>query len=497
MLALSLIVFISFSLARLLALSLPRLVAPPPQRRLLLLLLQATPPPPPPLLGASSSSFPAAPPPPPSNAASSSSSSSRGTSSSSKQRRLLLLLFSAATPPPPLLGASSSSSQRQLLLLLFSARGTSSSSSQWHLLLLPASLASKVKESFGIGKEQASGPSRASADHVADEKGGSKASSTEDKHQHSGASDTAETLFGKFRSKVSSSNVSSVLNRFKEAKFVDMAKRGYEIVKDELNGSQSRKKHLGFDPSSIPRVERSATSDIAIVPTKQSPWSKKWEAFKMKMQGNPLFKRISGISEPVKIKGEEIIDDMKERWENSDSPIVHKIQDINENIFQETNAAASIKEIHARDPSFSLPDFVEEVQNAVKPVLNAYMKGDIETLKKYCANEVIERCKAERQAYQSHDIFFDNKILHISDVQVVETKLIGESPVIIVRFQTQQIYCVRDKNGAITDGSQDTIQTVIYGWAMQPWDPEELPEGALFPIWRVREIQQFRMLSLI
>ncbi|XP_004289941.1 PREDICTED: mitochondrial import inner membrane translocase subunit TIM44-2 [Fragaria vesca subsp. vesca] len=355
----------------------------------------------------------------------------------------------------------------------------------------------EVKESFGIGKEQASGPSRASADHVADEKGGSKASSTEDKHQHSGASDTAETLFGKFRSKVSSSNVSSVLNRFKEAKFVDMAKRGYEIVKDELNGSQSRKKHLGFDPSSIPRVERSATSDIAIVPTKQSPWSKKWEAFKMKMQGNPLFKHISGISEPVKIKGEEIIDDMKERWENSDSPIVHKIQDINESIFQETNAAASIKEIHARDPSFSLPDFVEEVQNAVKPVLNAYMKGDIETLKKYCANEVIERCKAERQAYQSHDIFFDNKILHISDVQVVETKLIGESPVIIVRFQTQQIYCVRDKNGAITDGSQDTIQTVIYGWAMQPWDPEELPEGALFPIWRVREIQQFRMLSLI
>ncbi|KAL6214557.1 hypothetical protein ACLB2K_013989 [Fragaria x ananassa] len=355
----------------------------------------------------------------------------------------------------------------------------------------------QVKESFGIGKEQASGPSRASADHVADEKDGSKASSTEDKHQHSGASDTAETLFGKFRLKVPSSNVSSVLNRFKEAKFVDMAKRGYEIVKDELNGSQSRKKHLGFDPSSIPRVERSATSDIAIVPTKQSPWSKKWEAFKMKMQGNPLFKRISGISEPVKIKGEEIIDDMKERWENSDSPIVHKIQDINESIFQETNAAASIKEIHARDPSFSLPDFVEEVQNAVKPVLNAYMKADIETLKKYCANEVIERCKAERQAYQSHDIFFDNKILHISDVQVVETKLIGDSPVIIVRFQTQQIYCVRDKNGAITDGSQDTIQTVIYGWAMQPWDPEELPEGALFPIWRVREMQQFRMLSLI
>ncbi|PRQ25850.1 putative NTF2-like domain-containing protein [Rosa chinensis] len=355
----------------------------------------------------------------------------------------------------------------------------------------------EVKGSFGIGKEQASGPSGASADHVADEKDGSKASSTEDKHQHSGSSDTAETLFGKFRSRVSSSNVSSVFHRFKEAKFVDMAKKGYEIVKDELNGSPSKKKHLGFDPSSIPRVERSATSDISIVPTKQSRWSKKWESFRMKMQGNPLFKRISGISEPVKIKSEEIIDDMKERWETTDSPLVHKIQDINEAIFQETNAAASIKEIHARDPSFSLPDFVVEVQNAVKPVLNAYMKGDIETLKKYCANEVIERCKAERQAFQSHGIFFDNKILHISEVDVKETKLLGDSPIIIVTFKTQQVYCVRDKNGAITEGSQDTIQTVYYAWAMQPWDPEELPEGALFPIWRVREMQQFGIQALI
>lgn len=63
-----------------------------------------------------------------------------------------------------------------------------------------------------------------------------------------------------------------------------MAKKGYDIVKDELNGNPAKKKHLGFDPSSIPRVERSATSGIAIVPTKQSRWSKKWEAFRLKVR---------------------------------------------------------------------------------------------------------------------------------------------------------------------------------------------------------------------
>lgn len=38
------------------------------------------------------------------------------------------------------------------------------------------------------------------------------------------------------------------------------------------------------------------------------------------------------------------------------------------------------------------------------------VQGDVETLNKYCSPELIERCKAEHTAYQSHGIFFDNKV---------------------------------------------------------------------------------------
>lgn len=84
------------------------------------------------------------------------------------------------------------------------------------------------------------------------------------------------------------------------------------------------------------------------------------------------------------------------------------------------------------------------------------------------------------------------QILHISDVEVRETKLIGDSPIIIVmvgifyvflndkcckqadslivttvprtllQFRTQQVYCVRDKNGAITEGSQVELNIHTY-----------------------------------
>ncbi|XP_048136556.1 mitochondrial import inner membrane translocase subunit TIM44-1-like isoform X5 [Rhodamnia argentea] len=319
-----------------------------------------------------------------------------------------------------------------------------------------SSATEEVKEQFGIGKQEESASANGSTKHDAHTKGGNDGKSTEEKCKQAGSGDNTESFFGKYRTNFFSSSpkVSSTFQKLKEVKVVDLAKKGYDIVKDELSGSPSKRKHMDHAPTTS-TVERSTRTDIVFA------------------------------------------EDIKERWETSDNPVVHKIQDINETLFQETDAAASIKEIRRRDPSFSLPEFVAEVQEVVKPVLNAYIKGDVEILKKYCSSEIIERCKAEHGAYKNHGIFFDNKILHVSDVDVRETKMMGTSPIIIVGFQTQQIYCVRDRNGAITEGGADTIHTVYYAWAMQQVDPEELGEGAIYPIWRLREMQQIGVQALI
>ncbi|RZC92062.1 hypothetical protein C5167_027948 [Papaver somniferum] len=207
------------------------------------------------------------------------------------------------------------------------------------------------------------------------------------------------------------------------------------MVKDELSGKLSKRSYMQHEEaSSYPKGETSTKIDIVIVPTKQS----RWEAFKEKMQGNPVNKRISGISEPVVAMSQELKEDVLDAIEKSDHPVVCKIH---ETVFGETNAAITLKEIHRRDPSSSLPYFVAEVQEMIRTTLIAYFKGDVETLKKNCSAELIERCKAEKQAYESQGMFFSNKILHISDVQVHETKLMGNSHVIILGFQTQQIYC--------------------------------------------------------
>ncbi|GKA98488.1 mitochondrial import inner membrane translocase subunit TIM44-2 [Tanacetum coccineum] len=134
-----------------------------------------------------------------------------------------------------------------------------------------------------------------------------------------------------------------------------------------------------------------------------------------------------------------IAEDMRERWETIDHPVVHKIQDINESVFKETDAAMSFKEVRRRDPYFSLPDLVYDVQEIVKPVLKAYNQGETEELEKYCSPEIVERCKAQHKICDMQGTFYDNKILHISEVEVSEIKMMGDTPLIIAEFQTQQV----------------------------------------------------------
>ncbi|KAK7260945.1 hypothetical protein RIF29_27247 [Crotalaria pallida] len=372
-----------------------------------------------------------------------------------------------------------------------------------------SSATEEVKETFGIGKEDSSGStssstkqgngaeqgSHTSPNEEQNQQYGSSTSSEQEQNQQFGSTNTSDSFFGKFKSTISSPHVSAAFQKIKDAKFVDVAKRGYDIVKEELSSNPTRRKRVPFASTG----ETSTRTELLVVPSKQSWWSKKFDEIKDKVRGHPASKRIAKISEPVTAKGQEIVEDLRDRYETSDNPIIHKIQDLNDSMFQETDAAVSYKEIRQRDPDFSLPEFVAEVQEAVKPVLNAYLEGDDETLKKYCSPELIERFKAERMAYQSHGIFFDHKILHISDVDVRETKMMGASPVIIVVFQTQQIHCVRNRDGAITEGGKDTIQTVLYAWALQQMDHEEQQRGqeAIYLMWRLREMQQHGVLTLI
>lgn len=136
-----------------------------------------------------------------------------------------------------------------------------------------------------MGKQESSG---ANPDFGSGVNDGSKSARGEDGQHKSGNTDAAQTLYSKFKSGVAyiSPSLSSAFQKIKDTKLVDLAKKGCDVVKEELKGTPNRKRRLEYtapevDP--LANIERSTRTDIVILPTKQSRWSKKWEAIKEKV----------------------------------------------------------------------------------------------------------------------------------------------------------------------------------------------------------------------
>lgn len=158
---------------------------------------------------------------------------------------------------------------------------------------------------MGLGKQESSGSTHTTKPD-GDVNDRSHTTSRAESSQNSESSDTKETdasgtLFGRFRSSVSSASpkVSSAFQKLKDAKVVDIAKKGYDIVKDELSSNPSKRRHMRYANASSPKEPRSAKTDIVVIPTKEPIWKKKWDALKEKVSENFRSQFVEGIDNKI------------------------------------------------------------------------------------------------------------------------------------------------------------------------------------------------------
>lgn len=130
-----------------------------------------------------------------------------------------------------------------------------------------------------MGKQDSSGSTDSSTKQGADANAGNQTSSSEEQNQQSASSNASDSLFGKFKSTISSPNVSAAFQKLKDAKIVDITKKGYDIVKEELSSTPAKRKRVP-SPSS---GETSTRTELVVMPSKQSWWSKKFDEFREKV----------------------------------------------------------------------------------------------------------------------------------------------------------------------------------------------------------------------
>lgn len=186
---------------------------------------------------------------------------------------------------------------------------------------------------------------------------------------------------------------------------------------------------------------------------------------------------------------------LKSTYDESENPLISTARSISDRVagfFAENETAMVIKKFREMDPNFQTESFLREVREYMLPeVLDAYVKGDVETLKLWLSAAQFQVYSALAQQYTTAGLKSDGRILDIRNVDILNARMLepGEIPVFIITCRTQEVHVYRNgKTHELAAGMEDKVQLVTYAIGMT-----RMPEDVNNPEtrgWRMIELQK-------
>ncbi|KAL7794341.1 hypothetical protein V8C37DRAFT_376312 [Trichoderma ceciliae] len=186
---------------------------------------------------------------------------------------------------------------------------------------------------------------------------------------------------------------------------------------------------------------------------------------------------------------------MKGKYEESENPLISTARSITDTIggfFAENETAMVIKKFRSMDPAFQTEPFLQELREYILPeVLDAYVKGDTETLKMWLSAAQFSVYEALTKQYLQAGMKSDGRILDIRNVDILRARMLdpGEIPVFIITCRTQEVHVYRNaKSNELAAGMEDKVQQVTYAIGIT-----RVPEDVNNPEtrgWRLIEMQK-------
>jgi len=210
---------------------------------------------------------------------------------------------------------------------------------------------------------------------------------------------------------------------------------------------------------------------------KDAAWKESWNSFKENS------KLMQGLF------------NMKNTYDESENPLISTARSISDRVagfFAENETAMVIKKFREIDPSFQLEPFLRDMREYILPeVLDAYVKGDVETLKLWLSAAQFQVYSALMEQYTKAGLKSDGRILDIRHVDILNARLLepGDIPVFIITCRTQEVHVYRNKKtNELAAGMEDKVQLVTYAIGVT-----RLPEEVNNPEtrgWRMIELQK-------
>ncbi|TGO91299.1 hypothetical protein BPOR_0032g00190 [Botrytis porri] len=159
---------------------------------------------------------------------------------------------------------------------------------------------------------------------------------------------------------------------------------------------------------------------------------------------------------------------MKTVYNESENPLISTARSISDRVagfFAENETAQVIKKFREMDPSFQMEPFLRETREYILPeVLDAYVKGDTETLKLWLSAAQFSVYDALSKQYTTAGLKSDGRILDIRHVEVLSARMLdNDIPVFIITCRTQEVHVYRNaKTNQLAAGMEDKVQLVTY-----------------------------------
>ncbi|KPF62718.1 preprotein translocase subunit Tim44 [Porphyrobacter sp. AAP60] len=144
-----------------------------------------------------------------------------------------------------------------------------------------------------------------------------------------------------------------------------------------------------------------------------------------------------------------------------------------------------LREIAAADSNFNLGQFLEGARSAYRMVLEAFWKGDRETLRELCDDDVYAGFEAAITKREAAGETMENTLIRIEETRIHSASLDGRMARIALLFVADVAAITRDKDGTVIAGSLDDAIESRDVWtfsrnvsARDPnWQLDETDEG--------------------
>lgn len=116
---------------------------------------------------------------------------------------------------------------------------------------------------------------------------------------------------------------------------------------------------------------------------------------------------------------------------------------------------AGVRAIAAADPRFDITGFVDGAKGAYTLILEAFWKGDRETLRELCDDDVFDHFAAAIDARVAAGETLDNRLIRIENATIHSATLQGRVARIAVLFVADIAAVTRNAEGVLVGGSLD------------------------------------------